>query len=386
VSKSDGDETATTKLDNKEMTEVKDAKQEGQAVKQQDNSEKAEKPVAQAEDVSKSESSESENVQKKAETPEKAGKATTAKNTEKSEKTASHMRQKHGEHEAEKSGMSKKKKIILFASVTAAVTALTSVVVFGILPNINKPSDEPSEPVVATGEPDSLAEPKPDFVVPTGQNDYVKLGVTPTTMAKNLEKINPDAIGYIRIKGPKLKVDYPIMRGKDNWYYAHYTIYHAEEAEGSILLDHRNKFGADDDDISTNLVIYGHNMASTAFAQMFGELKQYRFDWNYWKKAPVIEVSTQYETHYYLVSALFPQTVKVNVFDYWNPHEFATEKDFNDFVGIMKQKSFVNIDVDMSYGDKILVLSTCQDSNGEVRFVVVGRRLREGEELPNYDN
>ena len=59
--------------------------------------------------------------------------------------------------------------------------------------------------------------------------------------------------------------------------------------------------------------------------------------------------------------------------------EFANEQEFNDYVNTVRQKNMVDIDVDVKYGDQLLTLSTCYSDADDTRFLVIARKVREGE-------
>lgn len=57
----------------------------------------------------------------------------------------------------------------------------------------------------------------------------------------------------------------------------------------------------------------------------------------------------------------------------------TSEEDFNLFVQSVLRRSLINTNVDVEYGDQLLTLSTCTYEFSEARFVVVARKVREGE-------
>jgi sortase B len=76
-----------------------------------------------------------------------------------------------------------------------------------------------------------------------------------------LRGINPDIIGWITVGGTR--IDYPVVRGRDNDYYLVNDIYGERSRAGAIFMDYRSM--AD----SPVRVIYGHHMKD---GSMFGDL------------------------------------------------------------------------------------------------------------------
>ncbi len=82
-----------------------------------------------------------------------------------------------------------------------------------------------------------------------------------------LRVINKDIVAWIRIPG--IGVDYPVVQGKDNEHYLHYTFDGKANKAGSIFLDYRNRA----DFIDSKVILYGHNMKD---GSMFSNLKKYQ--------------------------------------------------------------------------------------------------------------
>ena len=66
-----------------------------------------------------------------------------------------------------------------------------------------------------------------------------------------------------------LGVDYPVVQGKDNDHYLHYTFDGKANKAGSIFLDYRNR----KDFTDSKVILYGHNMKD---GSMFSNLKKYQ--------------------------------------------------------------------------------------------------------------
>ena len=70
------------------------------------------------------------------------------------------------------------------------------------------------------------------------------------------------------------------------------------------------------------------------------------------------------------------------VFNYIDKTRFATADDFNRFIIDVMDRSWFFTDVDLTYGDEILTLSTCFWPLGrkvDTRWVVLARKVRPGE-------
>lgn len=82
-----------------------------------------------------------------------------------------------------------------------------------------------------------------------------------------LRAINEDIVAWIQIPG--IGVDYPVVQGKDNEHYLHYTFDGKANKAGSIFLDYRNRADFTD----RKVILYGHNMKD---GSMFSNLKKYQ--------------------------------------------------------------------------------------------------------------
>ncbi|MDE6797254.1 MAG: class B sortase, partial [Ruminococcus sp.] len=189
---------------------------------------------------------------------------------------------------------------------------------------------------------------------------------------------------YITI--PDTLVANPVMQYTDNEKYLDQNINGDTSRAGEIFLDYRNNFDRVSDnklsvENSDNLVIYGHNMGNET---MFGSLKYYQHNYNYYKQHPVIYLNSNYECYTYKIFAYFildAMDESETAYDCWNKFDFDDEEDFYNFVNEAKKRTLATNDVDVKYGDKILTLSTCNTILGDRgRLIVMGRLLRDGED------
>ena len=115
---------------------------------------------------------------------------------------------------------------------------------------------------------------------------------------------------------------------------------------------------------------------------MFATLEQYKTVEGY-KKSPLIEFSTLYETYTFKVFAAFISTsnpVEDNGFSYTGT-DFISDAKFSEFINKVKAKSIINTDVSVQTDDKIINLVTSSNEFEGARLVVMGRLVRENESL-----
>jgi sortase B len=206
--------------------------------------------------------------------------------------------------------------------------------------------------------------------------------------AEELLAQNPDTIGYISIEGTD--VDNPVVQTVDNDYYLHIAFDGTDHRAGTVYMDFRDVFSWQEDMHSENIVLYGHNMADNS---MFGSLRRYRQDLEFYKEAPIIKFSSNYKEYSYVIFGLvitagsaappnddlYADPMTWEGFPYWNMEELDTEKHFNYYVDTIESMNMIENNVDVEVGDDLLTLSTCYSDEDNSRFLVVARRLREDE-------
>lgn len=176
-----------------------------------------------------------------------------------------------------------------------------------------------------------------------------------------LKKRNSDVVGYLEI--PDTTISYPVMQTKDNpdFYLNHdidknYSFYGTPYL--SAYCDLRK---------SDNLIIYGHNING---GRMFGALTQYR-DEGFYQKHKNIYFTTKEKSRYEIFAVI---SVNKYSFPYWKFVMAQDETDYDEFINRVKQYSLYNTGITPRYGDKLITLSTCDNSRGyDYRFVVFGR-------------
>lgn len=212
-----------------------------------------------------------------------------------------------------------------------------------------------------------------------------------TDRARQLLRKNPDMIGWLKID--KTQVDYPVLLDPGgiqentpfygpesyygNSYYIERDLDRSYKKSGTLFMDYRDNFGSSESQQSENIVIYGHNMLD---GSMFGDLRKYRNDYSFYEKAPFIELSSNYKDYDYVIFAFLRTNGGENAeFKYWNMEELDDKETFDYYVNTCNDLALIETGVDVKYGDKLLTLQTCGDQYDDERFLIIARRLREGE-------
>ena len=81
-----------------------------------------------------------------------------------------------------------------------------------------------------------------------------------------LKKKNEDVVAWIKVNNTK--IEYPVVKSKNNDYYLNHSFDKSYNIAGWIFADYRNKINEKD----KNIIVYGHNRKD---GSMFGSLKKY---------------------------------------------------------------------------------------------------------------
>lgn len=201
---------------------------------------------------------------------------------------------------------------------------------------------------------------------------------------------NPDTAGWITVPGTN--INNVVVQAADNEYYLDRDFNGNKSQPGTIYADFRGIFN--DYNQCDNVVLYGHNQANGA---MFGTLKNYKItkqntsNFSFYKEHPTFKFSTLYEEYEYKIIAMFvievnpEQTRDGQIFDYHNYIYFDDNVwKYDTFIENVMARTAVDTGVDVNENDKFVTLSTCSNEFEPSRFVVIGRRVRDGED-PTVD-
>ncbi len=223
----------------------------------------------------------------------------------------------------------------------------------------------------------------------TGEQGTEEIDVTPlenTPISPNwseLKATNSDTRAWIKITGTS--VNNVVVQSYDNEYYLKRDFYKNESISGTVFSSYKNKWDGTDD----NIILYGHNMISGEF---FAHITHYvpndssREPLAFYKVHPTVMLATPdggCNTYKIFAGVLAnTQSEYGEVFDYVNKTSFSGKDDFNDFVIGVMERSWFFTDVDLTYGDQLLTLSTCCWPLGksiDTRWVLFARKVRPGE-------
>ena len=255
-----------------------------------------------------------------------------------------------------------------------------------LITNLPDPTPVPSESPVPTSEPSETPEPTASPSVepssspePTGQPEPTD---TPdpgdeipqrTPLDRNdvlgsfhaLLDANEDIRGYIKMVDSTIA--YPVVQGIDNKFYLERNIYGEKTISASIFMDYRNNVDILDD----NTIIYGHNLNSTMFNDLDFFVDEETRD-EFYEKNRIFRFDTVYKYMQWEVFSAY--VVDKDDFNYLITN-FTSEAAHLAFINETLELSFVDYGIDVTTGDRILTLSTCNHWYNDSRTVVHARLI-----------
>lgn len=176
-----------------------------------------------------------------------------------------------------------------------------------------------------------------------------------------LKSINSDYKFWIRIENTK--INYPVVQGKDNDYYAIYDFEHKKRKAASIFIDCRNDIQKD-----KNIIIYGHNMHD---GSMFHDLTKFK-DKSFLENNKTIEITMNNIKYIYEIFSVYVTSSSDN----YLITAFSSQKDFMEYVSRAKSKSLFKNNIEFTSDDKIITLSTCSYEFNDARTVVHAKLIK----------
>lgn len=201
------------------------------------------------------------------------------------------------------------------------------------------------------------------------------------TLSKKLKfeeliKQNSDFKAWITIDNTN--VDYPVYQAGDDEFYLKHNNLKEESAYGALFLSYTDSVIEAMND--RNISIYGHSMND---GSMFATVMKYK-SLNFYKQNPTIRLYTMENNYEYKIFSVMlinanPLDDKGYVFDITRD-SFYYQNEFDSWINEAYSRSYFNTGVDVTTDDSILTLVTCTNEIKDGRFVVMARRVREGED------
>ncbi len=191
---------------------------------------------------------------------------------------------------------------------------------------------------------------------------------------QNFHNKYPDLFGWLKI--PDTEIDQPVMQSDDEntdekYFYLSHDYAGNKTAAGSLFVDSKSSCYPQDD----NTVIYGHNMQN---GHNFGMLCMYE-DPDFLKEHPLVQYDTIYETGTYQIVAVLKSRIlyqEEEGFRYYRFFNYDSEDAFLECVNFIKSSQIYDTGHTLAYGDRLLMLSTCDYSQENGRLVIVAKKIR----------
>ncbi|WP_458120667.1 class B sortase [Paenibacillus sp. Z6-24] len=186
---------------------------------------------------------------------------------------------------------------------------------------------------------------------------------------QELYKRNKDIVGWLKIDDTR--INYPIMQNvQDTQYYLNHDFDKKTNTSGLPFLDAHSRINQ-----SNILLIHGHHMKSGG---MLADLLKYKQE-SYYRQHAAFRFDTLYEKEEYEIVAVILSKVyrkSDSIFKYYQIDKVNTPAEFDDYVQNIKQLALYDTGITPQYGDKLIVLSTCEYSTENGRLAVVARKRK----------
>lgn len=174
---------------------------------------------------------------------------------------------------------------------------------------------------------------------------------------------NSETVGWIKIEGTN--INYPIVQHKDNDYYLEHDFYKRKTNVGWIFADYRNDLNT----LNNNTIIYGHNLINRT---MFGEIPNFlKESWLNKKNKPYIKLSTKTTNSVWEIFSIYKTEPTVEYLQ----AQFNSIENYKEFLNNITKKSKKNFNINVEPTDKIITLSTCDDT-GNYRVAVHAKLIK----------
>ena len=178
--------------------------------------------------------------------------------------------------------------------------------------------------------------------------------LVPLSGGENLKNINEDYRAWLTLYDTP--IDYPVLQGEDDLYYANHDIYGKSSMTGSVYLATRSTGDFSD----TYSLLYGHHMDNDA---MFGSLDHYR-DRGYFDEHREGILITEDKVYDLRIFGVLETNAYENAIYNVGPHKG------NDWLDILRRTGLIYDDSVLDWATKYLAMSTCSSGATSARLVV----------------
>lgn len=168
-----------------------------------------------------------------------------------------------------------------------------------------------------------------------------------------LEAINKDIVCWL--ESDEGSIDYPVVKGRDNYYYLYRAANGKRNLVGSIFMDYRNESIED-----PMVMIYGHMIKN---GTMFASLHKF-------KDNPSETGFTIY-TREQDIRTTCVLAARVSGETYINPKDYKTFKQRKKFYNFLKKHAVYDTDYELKEDDKIINFVTCTYEARNQRLIVL---------------
>lgn len=188
-------------------------------------------------------------------------------------------------------------------------------------------------------------------------------------------EMNPDFIGWLRAGGV---VDEPVVY-RDNSFYLTHGFQGQPSHSGTVFADEQNASWHSDDYV----ILYGHNIRG---GDRFSRLSSYKNP-QFAAQNPVIEWDTvrsgdapwQYAVFAAFDASMLPDDDNFFFLRRFDELDAGGAEAMQELIDEVRERSCIDVPLDVAPGDAILALVTCSYSDSDGRLMVFARALRDGE-------
>lgn len=161
---------------------------------------------------------------------------------------------------------------------------------------------------------------------------------------------NTETVAWLQVNGTN--INYPVVKHNDNDYYLNHDFYKRKTNIGWVFADYRNNF----DELDNNTIIYAHNLVNRT---MFGQIPTLlNSDWKKNNNNYYVKLSTKKENTIWQIFSIYK--IKPTI-DYLQVR-FYSQENYQKFLNTLKNRSDYNFNINVTSKDKIITLSTCDDT------------------------